>query len=226
MKLLVAVLAVDAMTTAVIFDLVEYGDMALGALHYGQRFWGLGIKIGAIFGRRCDSRLLGTGKEHRGFIISVLYLCSAFCSIDRHTGNGRGNEKNGEDIIKNFSFLFHNIFLCSISSRTQNILCDRRMGKKKSEQYLRSLFLKKLLLGHIMGNAVAITTNWEFLHHILGMWYAMAILALRNHLVLGLVAIGTRAFMVFGGVGHQQVISGLMAGCTQFGRCIVRIGNL
>jgi len=44
--------------------------------------------------------------------------------------------------------------------------------------------LKKKLLGHVMGNAVAIATGREFLHHVLWMWYAMAILALRNHLVL------------------------------------------
>ncbi|MEW6288468.1 MAG: hypothetical protein AB1545_01310 [Thermodesulfobacteriota bacterium] len=137
MKLLMAVLAVYAMTAAVVFDLVEHADMALGALGYGQWFRGLGIKVSASFagsGGSLGCRLLCTGKEHRGFSLASFCCCPAFGRIDRHAGNSRGNEKNGEDIVKNFSFLFHKVFLSSESSKTQNNLDDRLMEKKKSEQ--------------------------------------------------------------------------------------------
>jgi len=40
------------------------------------------------------------------------------------------------------------------------------------------------------------------------------------------VAIRTGAFPVFGVVGHQQVVSGLMTGRAQFGLGIIRVGNL
>ena len=77
-----------------------------------------------------------------------------------------------------------------------------------------------------MGDAVAVAACREFFHHIVRMRDAMAVLALGNHLVLRLMTVDTGNILMLGGAGHEEAVSGVMAGGAQLGGCIIRINNL
>ena len=77
-----------------------------------------------------------------------------------------------------------------------------------------------------MGDAVTEAAFRELRHHGWRMTSAVAVLALRNHFVLGLMAGGTGQFTMFEFTCCKEIARFLMAGGTIFGRRLVVIGHV
>ena len=76
-----------------------------------------------------------------------------------------------------------------------------------------------------MGNAMTVATCREFRHHGIWMWNTMAILALRNHLMLCLMTVSTGNILMLGWAGLEKAKSLIMAGAAMLVGNIIRIFN-
>lgn len=77
----------------------------------------------------------------------------------------------------------------------------------------------------VMRDAMAVAAFRELAHDAGCVRYAVAILALRYHLVFFLVTGNAEQGFVLGLAGYEHVVCFCVAGCTLLGRCICRIGN-
>ncbi len=76
-----------------------------------------------------------------------------------------------------------------------------------------------------MGNAVAVAALGKLGKHAGRVRRAVAALALRNHLVLGLVARHAAQVLMLEGAGREELIGCLMASGTVFGRGLVAVSH-